>query len=287
MARKGLQQGMAGVITGASTGIGRALAVWLAKEFQAKLIVNARTEAALADTVKEVAKHGGSAVVVAGDVGEPGKAEQLVQECLNSFAKIDLLVNNAGMATPGLVTRLKPADWERVFAVNFFAPLHGIYAALPHFLAQRSGSIVNISSVAGKISFPGSVCYAASKFALTGMSQGLAAELTVKGLDVITVCPGWVRTEFFAKNAVKEKRNPTIIASRNDVQGLLMRYLLSISSEACAADIGKALAKGGSHELIMTLPGITLERFNAIFPSATAALLQRLPTNLADPSRSN
>ncbi|HEY9714328.1 MAG TPA: SDR family oxidoreductase, partial [Chroococcales cyanobacterium] len=213
MSNSRLSKNFAGVITGASTGIGKALAVRLARDFQARLVINARTEQALESTRKLIEQHGGEAIVVAGDVGVKDVAAGLVKTCIARFGTIDLLVNNAGLARPGTVTRLQPEDWEAVFAVNFFAPLYATYAALPAFAEKGAGKIVNISSVAGKVAFPGSVCYAASKFALTGMSEGMAAELANQGIDVLTVCPGWVRTEFFSKNSVIDEKNPTLIAA--------------------------------------------------------------------------
>lgn len=279
---KSLKNGFAGVITGASSGIGKALAIKLAKTYNARLILNARTNEALENTCKEVQEAGGTAIPFAADVSDPTIAQTLVQKCIEEFGDIDLLVNNAGLAKSGPVTKLTPADWQRVFAVNFFAPLNAIYAALPHFLAKRSGAIVNVSSVASKVAFPGSVCYAASKFALTGMSQGMDAELGRMGIDVLNVCPGWVRSEFFTKNDIPDVRNPTLIARKNDVSGLMMRHLLSISSEQCADDIMKALARGGGGEIILTGPGIAVERLKALFPNAVSALSGLIPVEYDD-----
>ncbi|HEY9776148.1 MAG TPA: SDR family oxidoreductase [Planktothrix sp.] len=279
---KGLQKGFAGVITGASTGIGRALAVRLAKKYKARLILNARSVDTLESCAELVRKAGGEAITVAGSVADSQLNNELVQRCVDQFGDIDLLVNNAGFARPGAVTSLTPQDWEAVFAVNFFAPLYATYAALPHFLKKRQGKIVNISSVASKVSFPGSVCYAASKFALTGMSQGMGAELERKGVDVLTVCPGWVRTEFFVKNSVPDVRNPTLIAQKADVRGILMKHLLSISSEECAREIDSALSRGGSSELIMTVPGVILERLQGLAPGAVASLSKLVPVEFRD-----
>jgi short-subunit dehydrogenase len=249
----------------------------LAKRYGARLVLSARSLESLEDTCQLVKSSGGEAIAVVGDLANVALAGVLVQTCVDKFGGIDLLVNNAGMAKPGPVTKITPADWEHVFAVNFFAPLYATYAALPHFLSKRSGKIVNISSIAGKVSFPGSVCYSASKFALSGMSEGMAAELGRSGVDVITACPGWVRTEFFKKNYVADQKNPTLIAAKNDVPGLLMRHLLSISAEKCAQEILDALVKGGSSELIMTAPGVAVERLKALFPDAVNNLTKLVP----------
>lgn len=273
----GLKPGLACVITGASTGIGRALAVLLARQYKAQLVLNARNEDKLKEVKQEVKAAGGQAVLVPGDIGERRLAESLPSVCLKEFKGLDVLVNNAGLAKPGPVESLTPDDWHRVFDVNFFAPLYATYAALPQLLAQRSGKIVNIASVAGKVAFPGSVCYAASKFALTGMSEGMAAELARHGVDVITVCPGWVRSEFFSKNSVPDEKNPTLIARRATIGGLLMKHCLSISSEQCAQDIIKACRKGGAREIVLTGPAVLVERLAGIFPSFVHAMAAKIP----------
>jgi short-subunit dehydrogenase len=280
-----LQKGFAGIITGASSGIGKALAVQLAHKYGANLILTSRTESDLQAAKTLVESAGGKAHAVVGEITSEQLNQELIDQCLNRFGSLDLLVNNAGLAKPGKLRNLTPKDWQYVFAVNFFAPLNMIYLALPHFRKNGHGTIVNISSVAGKIAFPGSVCYAASKFALTGMSEGMAAELSGEGIDVITVCPGWVRTEFFAKNHMNEKKNPTLIAQRSDFVGWLMKNVLSISSEQAADAIVNALKKGGSSELILTAPGIIAERTAALFPSLAAQLSKRTPIEYVDSSR--
>lgn len=279
---KSISKGVVAIITGASSGIGKALAVLLAQKYQAKLVLSARTLSALEETKHAVEKHGGEAALVLGDIAEAAIQKQIVQTCIDSFGQIDLLVNNAGFAKPGKLLNLTPEDWQQVFAVNFFAPLNTIYMVLPHFLEKGFGRIVNISSVAGKVAFPGSVCYAASKFALTGMSEGMAAELASKNIDVITVCPGWVRTEFFAKNHMSDNKNPTLIAQKNDFFGWLMRNVLSISSEEAAKEILQSLEGGGSAELVLTAPGITAERITALFPSLMAQLSKMTPLDYVD-----
>lgn len=283
--KRGLSGQFKGIITGASSGIGKAMALELAAKYQARLVLNARSEEQLEATCKAVEEAGGKAVKVVGDIGDKSVIEATVNTCLETFGSVDVLVNNAGLATPGTIMKLTVEDWERVFAVNFFAPLRLTYAVLPHFTKSGRGKIVNISSVAGKIAFPGSVCYAASKFALTGMSEGMAAELASQNIDIITVCPGWVRTEFFEKNRVAEAKNPTSIASRNNIQGFIMRSLLSISSEECSAEIVKALEKGGSSEIILTHPGKIFERLAGICPPAVFAMAKRIPSEISDSSK--
>lgn len=273
----GIKDGARVIITGASSGIGKALAVLLAKDYKARLVLNARSEKLLDSAVQLVEAAGGQAVGVMGDIADESLSKKLVATCTEKFGGVDILVNNAGLAKPGTIDELTPEDWKYVFGVNFFGALYATYAVLPGFMEQGHGKIVNVSSVAGKVSFPGSVCYAASKFALTGMSEGMGAELAKKNIDVITVCPGWVRTEFFEKNNVGQRANPTTIAEKHDLKGWVMRNLLSISSEECAKDVLDALIAGGSRELILTMPGLVVERATALFPRLRFALGKRIP----------
>ncbi len=240
------------------------------------MILNARGKDDLNRAADLVAKAGGEAHCIAGDVAEKGMAAKLVEACKEKFGGIDILVNNAGLARSGPMPSLSVDDWRYVFEVNFFASLEMVYGVLPEFMAQGHGKIVNVASVAGKVSFPGSVCYASSKFAMTGLSEGMAAEFAGK-VDVITVCPGWVRTDFFKRNKLAE--DPTIIAKENTVRGWMMRNVLSISSEQASNDIVKAMAKGGSHEIVLTAPGIMVERMAALFPNLTFYLSSLVPAD--------
>lgn len=282
--KKSLKKEFAGVITGASSGIGKALAIYLARKYRARLVISGRNEEQLKATKDQVEKAGGLATIVVADIGEEGAAKRLVNTCLEQFGSIELLVNNAGMAYPGRVLNLTMEDWRRVFDVNYFACVEAIYAALPHFLEQGGGKIVNVSSVAGKIPIAGSVMYSSSKHALNSMSVAMGAELNSKNIDFLTVCPGWVRTEFFEKNQVADEKNPTLIASKNTPSGLLMRLVLSISAEDVAREIDSYLRKGGSHEIIMTAPGKFFERLNGLLPGVVWNINKLLPTDYVDSS---
>jgi short-subunit dehydrogenase len=286
--RRGLESNCIGIITGASSGIGKAMALDLASQRKARLVICARSADDLEATKRAVEERGGRAEIICGDLAaDPHLVGRLAKTALDSYGQIDFIVNNAGLGHPGTFIKLTPEDWDRVFRVNFFAPLYLTYEVLPHFVKQRYGKIVNIASVAGKVAFPGSVCYASSKFALTGFSEGLATEVTQMGIDVLTVCPGWVRTEFFEKNQMAASKNPTLIAQKNDLRGFLMRSVLSMSCEDASRDIIHAMQKGGSHELIMTGPGVFAERFKGLFPGLLAKLLERAPLAAVDSSTSS
>ncbi|MBX9685858.1 MAG: SDR family oxidoreductase [Candidatus Obscuribacterales bacterium] len=276
MSDRAMKKGVRGIITGASTGIGKAMALQLARDYNASLLMNARGREELEAAAQEVRAAGGQAVTVVGDVSAAELSEQLLSVAKRDFGGLDFLVNNAGLARSGPMTALNLEDWRYVFEVNFFAALKLSYAVMPVFAEQKHGKIVNIASVAGKVAFPGSVCYAASKFALTGLSEGMAAEYSGK-IDVITVCPGWVRTEFFKKNNTAE--DPSILAQEASLKGWLMKNVLSISSEQAAHEIVGAMKKGGSHELVLTAPGVIVERMAGYFPELTQYLSSLLPSD--------
>ncbi len=275
--KKGLAQGCSAIITGASSGIGRALAIMLAKQFGARIVLNARNEKLLAEVAEEVKTAGGLAEIVPGDISDKTLSAKLAETCITKYGGIDVLVNNAGLARTGTLFDITPEDWEYVFGINFFGALYATYAVLPQLKNQGHGKIVNVASVAGKVSFPGSVCYAASKFAMTGMSEGMAAELCRQNIDVVTVCPGWVRTEFFENNKLPATKNPTAIANRSDVLGWIMRNCLSISAEDTAREIIQACQKGGPQEIVLTAPGKVVTRLSAYFPALMFSLSKLIP----------
>lgn len=274
-----LPQNLTAIITGASTGIGRGLATTLATIYKARMVLTARSEHELTTLKQEVEKRGGEAIIYAADITTSGVTATLVKECIKNFGSLNLLVNNAGMAIPGRFDELSEEDWRKVMEVNFFSTLTLTQQSLPELKAAKPAKIVNISSVAGKIAFPGSISYCASKFAMTALSEGLAAELASDDIQVITVCPGWVRTEFFEKNDVPLEKNPTSIARQSDLQGLMMKHVLSISTEQCVRKIVEALESGKSRELVLTLPGKIAERLHGTAPDLMRALASKIPAS--------
>ncbi len=273
----GIQQGSVFIITGASSGIGQALALKLAEKYKVKLALNARSKDALDETAARARELGSEVITVCGDIANAKVIENLLEHTKAEFGPCYALINNAGFAMPGAMQKISVSDWRRVFEVNFFAPLQLTYAVLPEMLERKAGKIVNIASVAGKLAFPGSICYSSTKFALTGFSEGLAAEFGTKGIDVITVCPGLVRTEFFRKN--HNPNDVTKMAQQKNLKGWLLKNVLSISSEEAAADIIKACEQGGCQEIILTGPGKVMERIAGICPPAAFWLSRFVPAD--------
>ena len=186
-------QGKVGVITGASSGIGRATALALAGQ-GVDLVLAARNPEALEQVCRQVEQLGVRALVVPTDVADRAQVSDLVRGALAHFGTIDLFVANAGVYPRRPVRELKIEDIEPVMAVNFYGAVSGILDVLPHLLAQHSGHIVVISSMDGKKGMPPDGAYVASKFALTGFSEVLRQELRGTGVHLTTVFPGRVKT---------------------------------------------------------------------------------------------
>jgi len=199
--------GKAVVITGGSRGLGLVMARELAAE-GAKLTLIARDEAELNRAADDIRSRQPSAEVlpVVADIRRRHDAERAVARTFERFGSLDVLINNAGIIRVGPVDHMKLADYEDAMNTHFWGPLYMIVAALPHMRRQGEGRIVNISSIGGKIALPHMVPYTASKFALTGLSDGLHAELARHNIIVTTVCPGLMRTGSPVNAMFKGKR---------------------------------------------------------------------------------
>jgi short-subunit dehydrogenase len=182
------------VITGASSGIGRAAAIVWAKR-GAKLVLSARGTGALDEVAREVAGVGGQAVVEPGDVTDEGHRVRLVEKAVRTFGGIDVLVNNAGRGYYAPMREVEPEELEALFALNAIAPLRLSQLAMPA-LEKARGTIVMVSSIAGVVVAPRMGAYAASKFALEAIAIALRAEHAASGVRVVVVRPGPVDTPF-------------------------------------------------------------------------------------------
>ncbi len=181
------------LLTGASSGIGRATAFALARR-GSRLVLAGRNEHALADTRDAIREKGGEAWTVAADLTEPGRAARLAEEAVGLLGGLDVLINNAGISHFGLFARMPDDAIAALVETNVTAPLLLTRAVLPELLAQGSGRIVNVGSVFGAIGFPCFSAYSASKFALRGFSEALRRELDGTGVRIIHVAPRATRT---------------------------------------------------------------------------------------------
>jgi NAD(P)-dependent dehydrogenase (short-subunit alcohol dehydrogenase family) len=187
--------GKTALVTGASRGIGRAIAVGYARA-GADLAVSARTADALAETVAEVEALGRKAFVVPADVTDRDAAREMVRAAIEALGHLDVVVNNAG-GTSFMVpfTDLRFDGWTKVLRLNTESVVHVMQAAGPHLLERGSGSVVNVSSVAGVGGVPLLTPYAASKAAVISVTRSVALEWASRGVRVNALCPGWTATD--------------------------------------------------------------------------------------------
>ena len=188
--------GRVAIVTGASRGIGRAIALRLASA-GAFVVAGARADHARA-VVGEIEETGGTALAVTLDVTEPASVAGMAQAALERFDRIDVLVNNAGIVRDQLLLRMKPEDWDAVIATNLTAAFACCRAVLRAMVKQRSGRIVNIGSVVGQTGNPGQANYAASKAGLEGFTRSLALEVATRGITANVVAPGMIETDMTA-----------------------------------------------------------------------------------------
>jgi len=197
------------VVTGASRGIGRAVAVRFARD-GAAVIVNYRgSEAAAQETVRAVTAAGGEATLVQGDVSSRDDAERLIETAIQQHGRIDVLVNNAGITRDQLLMRMTDDDWDAVLDTNLKGAFYTTRAVLRPMLRKRSGRIINISSVVGLIGNAGQGNYAAAKAGLIGFTKSIAREVASRSITVNAVAPGYIATEM--TDAIAETMKAKII----------------------------------------------------------------------------
>jgi len=192
------------LITGASAGIGWASAVALAQE-GANLVLTARRADRLAELEEAVRKAGGQAVSLTGDAREEETAKKAVDMALKSFGGLDILINNVGVGNYKNLVDTSAADYDEMMDSNMRSTFLFSRYAVPHMIAQRSGTLLMISSMAGKYGFAGEAVYSATKFAQVGFAQSLDKELRPHGIKVGLICPGGVKTEFALGKGRTEK----------------------------------------------------------------------------------
>jgi 3-oxoacyl-[acyl-carrier protein] reductase len=186
-------EGRVALVTGASQGIGRACALVLA-EAGADVALGARNLEKLGAIAKEIESLGRKALAVSLDVSNADSVQAAVGKVQETWGKIDILLNNAGITRDNLVLRMKPADWEAVLRTNLEGAYHCIRLVLPGMVRRRAGRIINIASVVGQTGNAGQANYVASKAGLIGLTKAVAAEVASRSITVNAVAPGFVDT---------------------------------------------------------------------------------------------
>lgn len=190
----GSLEGQVAIVTGASRGIGRSIALALARN-GAKVALAARSEPALQAVQAEIEAGGGQAAGFPTDVSREAEVADLVRGTVERFGRLDILVNNAGIGIFGPLAEMRTEEWDRIMAVNARGPFLLCREAIPHLKHQGQGFIINIASVVGVKGYANQAAYSASKHAVMGMSKALARELHGDGIRVHAICPGGVSTQ--------------------------------------------------------------------------------------------
>lgn len=203
-------RGSVAIITGASSGIGRELALAFARE-GVRMVLAARREEKLREVAEAVSAMKGEALIVPTDVGIEAHIERLVEATMSRFGCLDILINNAGYGLFALVEDTTTEDLRRIMDVNFMGAFYAIKAALPIMRRQGRGHIINVSSIVGKRALPYSSAYCATKSAMISLSESLRVELAGTGIEVSVVCPAATATEFFdvAETKYERRVSPT------------------------------------------------------------------------------
>lgn len=191
----GSLDGAVAVVTGAGRGIGRAIAEELGRAGM-KVVVNySRSREPAEEVVRNLEGDGGQAAAIQADVSDAVQAERLIGQTVDQFGRVDVLVNNAGITLDSTMKKLSTEDWDKVVQVDLNSCYYTVKAALPHFIEQESGRIVNISSFVGESGNFGQVNYAAAKAGLLGFTRASALELARYNVTVNALCPGFIETD--------------------------------------------------------------------------------------------
>jgi 3-oxoacyl-[acyl-carrier protein] reductase len=198
-----LQQRVA-LVTGASRGIGRAIALALAREGATVVVNYCASEAQAQQVVEEIEQIGGRAIALRADVAHYDQVVAMVEQILSRLGDLHILINNAGISRDRLIYHMEPGDWLEVMKTNFGGVFNCTRAVLPHFMEQREGVIVNVSSVMGERGWIGEANYAASKGAINAFTRCCALELARFNIRVNAVLPGFCPTDLTAELVARE-----------------------------------------------------------------------------------
>jgi len=231
------------IITGGSSGIGKALARQFGEK-GSKIVITGRRIEELNQTVEELRQKGIEIIACQSDVTNLQDNLKMVEEAINTYGRIDVLINNAGISMRALFQDVELKVIQQVMDINFFGAVNATHCCLPHILKTK-GSIIGISSTAGYRGLPGRTGYSASKFALNGFLEALRTELHKSGVHVLTACPGFTSSNIRKRSLTKDGTNQG--ESPREEEKMM-------SAEECAMHIYKASVKR-KKTLILTIEG--------------------------------
>ncbi len=257
-------KGKVALVTGASKGLGRAIALEFARE-GAHVAILARSADLLQKLASEVETHGVRALPLCCDVTHSGDLAIAVNRAAEELGRLDILVNNVGVGLYSEIAKVPLQDFRFMMELNFWSMIVAIQTALPHMGRQREGTIINIASILGKIDYPWMGAYCASKHAMVSICNALRMELREKKINVLTVCPGRVDTQF-QPNALKYRplRNPHFSA-------------IPLSAERVARQIVRGAWKH-KREIVLPRAGWLLVALQHLWPQLSDRLAMSFTT---------
>ena len=270
-------RGKAALITGGSRGLGLEIARQICEQ-GGRVAILARDPAELARAKTDLAARGGEVFTIECDLLDAAQIQSAVQQIIDRFGKIDILINNAGAIEIGPFEHMKIEDFDRAMRLHFWAPFVLIMQILPHMRSSGGGRIVNISSIGGKVAVPHLAPYSASKFALTGFSDAIRAELARDNIFVTTVTPGMMRTG--SQIHARFKGDHSAEHQWFDISSRLP--VASISAQRAARKILRALRRGRP-AVVMPLSAHFVIAANALFPNLTGYLMKIVNRYLPSP----
>ncbi len=258
------------LITGGSRGLGLELARQLAGQ-GCRIAICARDAQELERARRDIESRHPAAQVWTHpcDVSDRGQVEDLVRRVIEHYGRLDVLIANAGIISVGPIDTLQVQDFERAMGVMFWGVLYPIWAALPHMMERRSGKIVTITSIGGKVSVPHLLPYSCAKFAAVALSEGLRTELKPKGIDVVTIVPGLMRTgsHLNAEFQGQHEREFAWFGLGASTPGV------SIAATRAARQVIRAMRRG-QRQRILTIQAQLLARIHGAFPELTTRVLE-------------
>lgn len=255
------------LITGGSRGLGLALAHEFARA-GCRLAICALDNTELERARLTLEKQGATVLTVQCDVSDQTQVNAMIETVSGHYGGLDILVNNAGIITAGPLENMELQDFEEAMQVMFWGTVYASLAVLPQMRQRRSGRIVNISSIGGKVAVPHLLPYSSAKFAIVGFSSGLRAEVAKDGINVTTVCPGLMRTGSYVNINVKgqHEKEFALFSLLDNLPGS------SISVESAARQIVQATQRGAA-EIVLSIPAKLQAFANGVFPGVIANAL--------------
>jgi 3-oxoacyl-[acyl-carrier protein] reductase len=239
--------GRVALVTGAARGIGKAIALKFAEEGADVAFTDLVINEAAEETITEIAAYGHKVKAYASNAAKFDETQAVVEEIIRDFGRIDILVNNAGITKDGLVMRMSEEQWDAVIAVNLKSAFNFIHAVVPQMARQKSGSIINMASIAGQMGNPGQVNYASSKAGLIAMAKSVAKEMGSRGIRANAIAPGYVITEMTnaLPEAVREEYIKNIPLKRGATVEEIANTALYLASDLSSYVTGQVIAVNG------------------------------------------